>query len=158
MIPRTLASILALALTSALAGTGCWIEGEPACNEDVRAQVLDETVAVDIGGYAIEAELADEAVERERGWKHRRCGGEGLLLVPDDPPAPLPVWGCGLVDGVDAYFLADGVVVDHARLEPCAEPCSGCPSAGEGLEVDAVLELPAGAYGDPFEPGTPVSL
>ena len=115
------------------------------CEEDIRAQVLDPRVTFVVGDEEVEAELADEAVERERGWKHRRCDRRGLLLVPETRAA-LPVWGCGLVDPIDLHWIRDGAVVEVVReLAPCSEPCGACPRFGEDLEVDAVLETPAGA-------------
>lgn len=120
---------------------GC---GTVPCEEDVRAQVIDERVTLVVGDARVEAELADEAVERERGWMHRVCGREALLLVPD-APRELPVWGCGLVEPVDLHWIRDGeVVARDLDLEPCAEPCTGCPIVGEGLVIDAVLETSAG--------------
>ena len=120
---------------------GC---GTAPCEEDVRAQVIDERVALVVGDTRVEAELADEVVERERGWMHRVCGREALLLVPD-APGELPVWGCGLVEPVDLFWIRDGeVVARDLDLEPCVEPCTGCPIVGEGLVIDAVLESPAG--------------
>ena len=121
---------------------GC---GTAPCEEDVRAQVLDERVTLQVGDEAVEAELADEPTERERGWMHRACEREGLLLVSDEP-GELPVWGCELVAPIDVHWVRDGVVVELAAgLEPCPAPCDGCPIAGEGLVVDAVLETPTGA-------------
>lgn len=128
-------------------------EDEPVCEEDAKAQVLDERVDVSVAGRELVAELADEAVERERGWKHRVCDREALLIVPDAPDTALGVWGCGLVEPVDAWFVADGIIVDAVELAPCAEPCGACAIVEAG-PVDAVLETPAGALeaavGDPL--------
>jgi uncharacterized membrane protein (UPF0127 family) len=121
-------------------------EGAPElCDEDPRAQVLDERVEIEIGALLISAELAATATARERGWKHRRCDREALLLVPDAPGTALPVWGCALVEPLDAHFIADQQVRAIERIEPCPEPCEGCPRVGEELLVDAVLEVPADA-------------
>ena len=126
-----------------LLAAGC--EPSDTCKEDVRAQVIDERVELTIGGEDLEAELADEQVERERGWRHRQCDREGILLVPDER-GPLAVYGCQLVLPIDVAFVRDGEVVASERLEPCPEPCSQCPLVGEGVEVDAVLEVPVGVW------------
>jgi uncharacterized membrane protein (UPF0127 family) len=131
---------------------GC--EDPPACVEDARAQVLDERILVTLDGVTVEAELADDPVERERGWMHRRCDREALLLTLPEP-GPLPIWGCALSSAIDAVFVADAVIVAIERVEPCPEPCGACPITGEGLEVAAVLELPAGGA-EPFELGDPM--
>jgi uncharacterized membrane protein (UPF0127 family) len=128
-------------LLAALTLASC--EDEPACEEDPKAQILDERVSVSVAGRELSAELADELVERERGWKHRVCDREALLIVPDTPDTELGVWGCGLVEPVDAWFVDDGIIVDAVELAPCAEPCGSCAIVEAG-PVDAVLETPAG--------------
>ena len=116
------------------------------CAEDIRAQRLDERVTVAVGELELAAELADELSERERGWMHRRCDLEALLLVPDAAGAELPVWGCALTTTLDVVFVRDDEVVAIDRLDPCPEPCGACPRVGAGLPVDAVLEVPHGEY------------
>ena len=129
-------SLLVLALPS----VGC--EEPETCEEDIRAQVLDERVEITLEGRMLVAELADDAVERDRGWRHRLCDREALLLVPDQAPEALGIWGCALSEPLDAVFIAEGEVIAVERIEPCPEPCSSCPIVGQALEVDAVLELP----------------
>lgn len=123
---------------------GC--DPQAACEEDIRAQELEERIELEVGGAPVSAELADEDHERERGWKHRRCGLEALALVPEVPGEALPVWGCGLTEPIDVAFVANGEVVEVERgLATCDEPCGGCPQVGEGIGVDLVLEFPEGA-------------
>ena len=145
--------VLGLALVLVAAAPAC--EGEPVCVEDPRAQVLDERVEVTLAEHVVPAELADEAVERERGWKHRACDRQALLLLPD-APGPVPVWGCGLTAAIDAVFVADGEIVAIERIEPCPEPCGACPSVGAELEVDGVVELELG-IAEPLAVGDPAS-
>ncbi|MEM6995630.1 MAG: hypothetical protein AAF721_34280, partial [Myxococcota bacterium] len=80
---------------------------EPACAEDPQAQVLSERREITVDGVVRLAEVADEAVERDRGWRHRVCDRDALLLVPDTVE-PLPIWGCGLTAAVDLLFVRDG--------------------------------------------------
>lgn len=122
---------------------GC--NSEDGCQEDPQAQVLDQRRQIEVDGVSIEAEVADDAVERERGWRHRVCAREALLLIPDSR-GPLPIWGCGLTDAVDLLFVANNEILEVVRaLPPCDEPCTGCPQVGQMLDVEAVVELPADA-------------
>ncbi len=127
-------------------------DGDAACEENVGAQVLEERVLVTVAGQRVSAELADDEVERERGWRRRACGREAILLVPDEREA-LPVWGCELVEPIDVVGLRGGAAVFVETLDPCAPPCGGCTHVGTDLPVDAVLEVPQGALdvvvGDP---------
>ncbi len=139
---RARLSIGLTALALEVAAAGCGLSS--ACHEDIRAQRLDERVSLVVGDETIDAELADDDVELGRGWMHRRCSREGILLVSPDG-GPLPIWGCGLVAPIDLYFIRDGEVqlVVH-ELEPCDSACGRCPAEGDGLDVDAVLETPTG--------------
>ena len=115
------------------------------CEEDIRAQVLDARATLAIGDATLTAEIAQTEVERERGWKHRRCDLEGLVLVAPEGGA-LELWGCGMTTALDVLWIKDGAVqrIDTG-IEPCAEPCGGCPIVGPGGPVDAALEVPAGS-------------
>jgi uncharacterized membrane protein (UPF0127 family) len=121
---------------------GC--EDDAECVENVGAQSIEERVEVSVADQRVSAELADEAVERERGWRKRACNKEGILLVPDQPD-PLPVWGCELVESLDVVGISQGSVVFVASLEPCGPPCGGCPTVGDDIPVDAILEVPPNA-------------
>ncbi len=133
---------LTTAFTLIAAGAGC--DGAAPCEENAGAQTLEQRIEVQIGDASLSAELADDATQRERGWRKRECGREAILLVPDQPE-PLPVWGCELVDPVDVVGIRDDSVVFVERLEPCGPPCGGCPTVGDGIPVEGVLEVPAGA-------------
>ncbi|MEM6295407.1 MAG: DUF192 domain-containing protein [Myxococcota bacterium] len=147
----------ASALVLAAVTFGC-DGGDAVCEENLGAQTLDERVMVEVGDATVEAELADEDVERDRGWRKRACDREAILLVLDTP-GPLPIWGCDLVAPLDVVGAYEGAVVYVERVEPCAAPCGGCPTVGDGVTVDAVLETPAGALevavGDPVRRATP---
>ncbi len=125
----------ALALTAALGGC----EGDADCQENAGAQTLSDRVEVVVAGQSVLAELADEPLERERGWRKRACNRDAILLVPDRPE-PLPVWGCELVDSIEVTGLREGAVVFVEPLDPCGPPCGGCPTVGDGVVVEAVLE------------------
>ena len=146
---RALASLLWLAGTAA----GC--EGVEPCREDPGAQTLEQRVDVEIGDDTLLAELANDETARDRGWKKRACDREALLLVPDQP-GPLPVWGCELVDPIDVIGIRGEQVVFVERLDPCVAPCGGCPTVGDGVPVDAVLEVLADAL--EARVGSPASI
>ena len=98
-----------------------------------------------VGGPELLAERADDAVERDRGWRHRECDREALLLVPDQR-GPLPIWGCELTAPIDVAFIDAGAIVEVAHeVVPCPAPCGDCPLFGEGIDVEAVLEIPVDA-------------
>lgn len=136
--------MIRLFLTLAAATASC---SPPAsCVEDIRAQHLDERVTVAVGELELAAELADQQSERERGWMHRRCDLEALLLIPEAAGDELPVWGCAVTTALDVVFVRKNEVVAVDHLDPCSEPCGACPRVGTGVPVDAVLEVPHGEY------------
>lgn len=114
------------------------------CQENLGAQRTEQRIEVEVGDATVSAELADDATERERGWKKRACDREAILLVPDGP-GPIPVWGCELEDAIDVVGILDDRVVFLEQLAPCDLPCGGCPTVGDGVSVDAILEVPADA-------------
>lgn len=115
--------------------------------------MLEEQLTIRVGETILDAELADEPVEIDRGWRKRRCDLEALVLQPSEP-GPLPVWGCELTRPLDVAFVGDATVLDVRRLEPCSAPCGGCPTIGDELTVDFVLEVPADTI--PLEVGMSV--
>jgi uncharacterized membrane protein (UPF0127 family) len=132
---------------------GC--ERDP-CVEDIRAQVLPAAAAVVVGdgqdSAPFVAEWADADVERERGWQHRRCDRDAIVLQPTPAPAPMLIYGCNLTAAIDAVFVRDGRAVRWVELAPCGEPCGACPLEGAlgpgaagAAPVDAVIEWPLGA-------------
>lgn len=131
---------LAFALIVVFAGC----EGATPCEENLGAQSIEQRVEVEVGDATVSAELADDATKRERGWRKRACAREAILLVPDQP-GPLPVWGCELVEPIDVIGVGDERVLFVERLVPCEPPCGSCPTVGDGVSVDAILEVPAGA-------------
>lgn len=115
------------------------------CDEDIRAQVLDERVDLSVGDATFAAELADSDTERARGWRHRLCEREAILLVGDG--GPMPIWMCEVPDALDLVFVHEGAVVAvEPAAPPCSPPCDACPRYGEGIDVDAVIEWPAGRF------------
>lgn len=135
-LTRRSAAVLAVSV-----GLAC--EGG-ACEEDIRAQVLDARATLEIGDATLTAEVAQTDVERERGWKHRRCDLEGLVLIAPAGDA-LDLWGCGMTTALDVLWIKDGAVQRIDGIEPCPEPCGGCPLVRPDAPVDAALEVPAGS-------------
>ncbi len=148
IIDLSLRTVSLALLTAALVSGAGACEG--ACEEDIRAQTLDERqlITIEAAGESIElsAEVARSQTERERGWKHRQCDMQGLALALE-APGESPVWMCGLSTALDVLFVRDGELVAIERAAPpCEEPCAACPVYGEGVTVDFVLELPHGQY------------
>ncbi len=146
--PRAWALSTAL-LLAALASAGAC---EGACEEDIRAQTLEErrliTIAAEGETIEVLVEVARSQTERERGWKHRQCDMEGLALALESP-TEAPVWMCEVGVALDLLFVRGGELVAVERAAPpCAAPCDACPRYGEGVTVDAVIELPHGQYSD----------
>ena len=114
------------------------------CEEDIRAQVLDRTSVLRIGETELVVEVAQTSTERSRGLRYRTCGEPAMVLLPEQRE-PLPVWQCEVPVALDILFIREGEVVDMvAGAPPCEAPCERCPTYGEGVEVDAVLEVAAG--------------
>ncbi len=134
----------------------CDLDTDTKCEEDPAAQIIVERIELSVYDAAptdeangeptapisvLHAELADEQVERERGWRHRVCDREALLMV-QATPAPIGIWGCGLVAPISVAFIRDHEVIQAIdALEPCDASCLSCPIVGGELVVDAVLEL-----------------
>lgn len=133
---------LALAVFASISAIACEVGGS--CEEDIRAQVLEQRAELVIGEQVVHAEIASTDVERERGWKHRRCDLDALLIVAPSS-GELSIWGCGLIEAVDVLWIRDGqVIAIDGPIEPCAEPCGACVLSNAGEAVDAALEVPQG--------------
>jgi len=114
------------------------------CDEDIRAQVIEETAVVSVGATEITVEVARTSAQRERGLRYRQCGEPAMALIAD-ARSPLPVWQCEVPIQLDILFIRAGTVVEAvAGAPPCSAPCEQCPTYGEGIAVDAVLEVVAG--------------
>lgn len=133
------------AVIACLLSVGCGGDEDSVCVEPIEAQVLAERVVIELGGSRLEAELADEPVEAERGWRHRRCD-LSALWIPFDSPRTVVVTMCQVEVALDLAFVRDGAIVGvELAAPPCEGPCHACPGYGSGGEIDAVLEVPAGS-------------
>ncbi len=113
------------------------------CEEDIRAQVLDDTAEIRIAGEPLTVEVATSREQLDRGLRYRSCGEPAMLLMLDTP-GELPVWQCEVPIALDMLFIRDGQVVEAVvGAPPCPAPCNSCPTYGDGIEVDAVLEVAA---------------
>lgn len=137
---------LAAAIAAAPSLTAC-ADLDADCGEDLRAQTLTERATVALGPIALNAELADEPQERERGWRFRLCDLGAIALLPETESA-MPITLCDVPVSLDLAFVRDGVVIALERdLAPCTARCSQCPVYGAGIVVDAVIEAPARTMG-----------
>ena len=132
-------------------------QAEPSAEPSVGQQI-EQTVQADLGGVALELEVADEPQERAVGLMGRTevPAGTGMVFLFDtlstsgfymfQVPVPLV-----------AVFVRDGVVVGVEQMPPCPETEPGdCPTYGPDESYDTVVEtapetLPDVAPGDRLE-------
>lgn len=115
-------------------------EADPSLGPGSR---IDLTVA----DTEISAEFATTEEERATAWAGRTCDLEGLVWVPDEV-GPAAVTLCDVQLAIDLVYVRESTVVAvELSRPPCDEACDACPvyEAG-GVEVDAVLWLPAGVH------------
>lgn len=122
----------AVALTLALAG----------CAGDSPA-----TATVTIGSARFDVELARTADQQRAGLSDREAlpAGTGMLFTFAHA-GEQQVWMAGMAVALDVAWISDGQVLDVLTLDPCTEPDQDtCPRWTSPGDVDALLEVPAGA-------------
>jgi hypothetical protein len=102
----------------------------------------------------IQAEIADEPAEQQRGLMFRESlpPGFGMLFVFDQEQ-PLGFWMKNTLIPLDImYFDADGKLVSSTTMVPCeADPCMSYPSEGNAkfaLEVEEGFNQAQGIGGE----------
>lgn len=124
----------AAAVAIALALTAC--AGQPPAHATVT-----------IGSAKFDVELARTADQQRDGLSDRDAlpGGTGMLFTfahADEQQ----VWMAGTAIALDVAWISDGQVLDVLTLDPCTEPDQDkCPRWTSPGDVDALLEVPAGA-------------
>src|SRR3989344_9477865 len=111
---------------------------------------MKKTVALDIRGASITAELAETIFERSRGLSGRQSLGadEGMLFL-FDTVEPHTMWMKDMAFPIDILWIKNGRVVD---LEEGARPEPGIPDASltrsrPDTASELVFVLPAGGAG-----------
>ena len=114
-------AIAALSALVALAGCG-GSDDKPAAASPATQTPAPERVRVQVGDVAVEAEVADDSLERARGLSGRSGLGrdEGMLfLLPDDAPT---FWMKGMRFGLDIVWIRGRRVVDVTGRIPAPRP------------------------------------
>ena len=150
---------------SALIGTSVAAGLVVGCSADPPPEALpslppaaSERVQGELGGVALELEVADDPRERSTGLMGRTSvpPGTGMVFLYDSPTngrfymhrVPIPL---------RATFIADGRVVSSIVMPPCPEQKpQDCPTYGADGPFDTVVEtdpatLPDVAPGDAFD-------
>lgn len=135
---------LAVSLTAAIALAACTHPSDS----------VDLTIA---GTHSTSAEVARTDEERRVGLSGRAevPAGTGMLFPLDDVEDP-GLWMYETLVSLDALWISAGRVVHISRMTPCLEMNPrDCPIWKPPVDVDAVLEIPAGtqdiAVGDVVE-------
>lgn len=119
------------------------------------------TSAVIEVGPALEfhVEVANTEQAQLEGLSGRTTLSEGTgMLFPFSGRHERHVWMAGMEIPIDVAWIVDDHVLAVDTLDPCPlTDQSKCPRWTSPGEVDALLEVPAGALAG-IEPGTPVTI
>lgn len=104
-------------------------------------------------------EVADTEQAQRDGLSGRTSLSEGSgMLFPFDDRGERHVWMAGMEIPIDVAWIVDNRVLAVDTLDPCTlTDQSKCPRWTSPGDVDALLEVPAGAL-EGIEPGTPVTI
>lgn len=119
-----------------------------------------ERGSLKIGGIDISVDIARNAVERERGLSGRPSleDGQGMLFV-FPKPGRYAFWMKDMRFPIDIVWLRRGVIAAIAHDVPPPSRGRQPETRMPEVEVDAVLEVPAGyAAAHGFGPGMPVEM
>lgn len=105
------------------------------------------TSTVTIGEQTFTVEVADTSEAQRAGLSDRDDVPAGTgMLFPFDEPGPREVWMARTRVRLDIAWILDGQVVAVETLLPCElEAVTDCPTYASPGDVDALLEVPAGA-------------
>lgn len=105
------------------------------------------TSTVTIGEQTFTVEVARTPDAQRAGLSDRDDVPTGTgMLFPFDEPGPREVWMARTRVPLDIAWILDGQVVTVETLPPCElDVVTDCPTYASPGEVDAMLEVPAGA-------------
>lgn len=127
----------------------------PAVSESVAAAVEGPTVTVGDRTFTVEVATTREQQNTGLSGRPELPEGTGMLFLFEDR-SPRTFWMPDMSFDLDIAWIADGVVLGVDTMTPCeAEQDAECERWSSPGEVDAALEVPAGAL-DGVEPGAPV--
>ncbi len=105
------------------------------------------TATVTVGTRQFQVEVADTADEQRAGLSGRAEVPEGTgMLFTFAGRQERQVWMAGMQTRIDAAWIVDDQVLAIETLDPCTmTDQSKCPRWTSPGDVDALLEVPAGA-------------
>jgi uncharacterized protein len=108
------------------------------------------STTVTIGEQTFTVEVADTPDAQRTGLSGRDDVPAGTgMLFPFDEPGPHEVWMARTRIPLDIAWILDGQVVAVETLPPCdLDVVTDCPTYASPGDVDALLEVPAGALDD----------
>lgn len=108
------------------------------------------STTVTIGEQTFTVEVADTPDAQRTGLSGRDDVPAGTgMLFPFDEPGPREVWMARTRVPLDIAWILDGQVVAVEALPPCdLDAVTDCPTYASPGDVDALLEVPAGALAD----------
>jgi uncharacterized membrane protein (UPF0127 family) len=107
--------------------------------------------------FVVEVPMTPEAQEMGLSGREYLAAGTGMLFAYDSPKV-VGVWMPDMNFPLDIAWIRNDEVVGVITMDPCTEADQEqCPVSVSPTDVDAFLEVPAGALGGVAE-GTPVMV
>lgn len=112
--------------------------------DPVTVESLPITAKVQVGREIIELEVAATPEQQQQGLMYRTELAQNRgMLFSFNPPRVARFWMKNTMISLDMIFLRNGEIkAVFANVPPCR--LDPCPTYGPSMEIDQVIELPAG--------------